>query len=1071
VYFNAWKYAETPLRRHFLTRAALGLGASKSYSERLYSRSRKTKYSLTRRTIASIVGAGALVSATSVGVVASIKFVVWVLSDRSSDFWGDLSTAISNSAGELLISAAIFTPAIAFVMSQMKVDVAESEPSSAEQFETLFEQLVDKRLAAGHIAVFFIDELDRAPVDQMKAVMETLKTFLDHPKCVFIVAADQVVLERAVAQSPELSAPVRGNAYYSSGSAYLDKVFQYQLHLPAVEAPLLTRFAVDLVSSRVGIWKLLGPDRDKVVSTLVPSHVRSPRRVKVLLNGFVLTTRAATRRIQSDLNVSDYLQLAKLTCLRIEFPLFYREVEEIPILVDVLTALIVNDEDRLRDYAAYSDVLLAARGYVEGSNPVDVVLDAAPTTAQTARDLVDYLRRTQSTQLRDLALVFQRPPGSDVGLDPSIARSVEQAARDASPDRAVELAKASDPEVLGRIIRMLARTIDEAVGIEIDNTIAVTFGVIEVSASRFDNESAQTALASFDRLEVWSRIAPEHVPAYLQVASKLDEAARTAREKAIIGRSEESAEWGLAVIRSFQHIGPRSASDVHNLTAKFIRSDPNLVKPVLADLPDDVFASLWTDALGASLTQILTNESQLLPRSVELAQDVLSRVAPAARWTVFVPTLIKATKARLDELSALYALVPPVETPDQASAILEAVATDPRLGILLERLGDVPASKSATSKAIVSLVGWVSEDGAALPAAESHVQHLGPSLRNASLSGRVVVGELEESIWPEDWTSDPADRSRLHRVLVAIARADTTHSPTWLSTVAESIEAIAASAPLTQEVRDEIVDQCGDWSPAFRPDTAALNSLFEAFSVARPTVPGERFSPATRRYCRSLVAYALHTLSPDQLQLLRSDLATDDVRRSSVDAASLGIYLLLARPAVDSGEEAIVAGAQLAGDPLFAGYAKPYFEALSQTDALALISLLYESGLRVPQSLLTWIKPQSNQLAWARTFGDLLRAATTREDRAAAWSLIASLQIDNPSAQKVVRAIAFEKMTTSAGSLDDFLVELPNAFPGWSPSKKEAKTLNDARKRLEGRHLRRKALNILESIARRKTSE
>lgn len=52
-------------------------------------------------------------------------------------------------------------------------------------------------------------------------------------RCVFVVAADQQVLEQALTEASSQATPAdTGNPYYSSGSGYLDKVFQYQVSVP-----------------------------------------------------------------------------------------------------------------------------------------------------------------------------------------------------------------------------------------------------------------------------------------------------------------------------------------------------------------------------------------------------------------------------------------------------------------------------------------------------------------------------------------------------------------------------------------------------------------------------------------------------------------------------------------------------------------------------------------------------------------------------------------------------------------------------------------------------------------------
>lgn len=82
--------------------------------------------------------------------------------------------------------------------------------------------------------VVFIDELDRCDTSTVVATLDSQRTFLDAPGCVFIVAADQQVLEEALTERATQATPVdSGNSYYSAGSEYLDKTFHYQVDLSA----------------------------------------------------------------------------------------------------------------------------------------------------------------------------------------------------------------------------------------------------------------------------------------------------------------------------------------------------------------------------------------------------------------------------------------------------------------------------------------------------------------------------------------------------------------------------------------------------------------------------------------------------------------------------------------------------------------------------------------------------------------------------------------------------------------------------------------------------------------------
>jgi len=350
VRFDAWKYQETPLRRHFLSQVLGQLlddpAEAESSKQRLYQKVHKTTYRLTKEDLwpALKVGTGVL------GVILLLAIAIamlgaWMVMTEGTPFWPLVASRLSESLPAILLSTAVLAPLVTILIGPLTRDFEESEPSSAEQFDAAFKKLAEAGLKRWGRIVFFIDELDRAPADAVVSALETIKTFLGAAGCVFIVAADQIVLESALQQKPPVALTDRDNPYFTAGSGYLDKVFGYQFSLPPIAQARLTPFAKALVAGRGGVWAALGGEADLVVSVLVPFHVRSPRRAKVLLNNFVLAFRNLQQLpdlIPDGDPKSGAAELAKLVCLRTEFPVFYRAVEAFPELVPALTAALTG---------------------------------------------------------------------------------------------------------------------------------------------------------------------------------------------------------------------------------------------------------------------------------------------------------------------------------------------------------------------------------------------------------------------------------------------------------------------------------------------------------------------------------------------------------------------------------------------------------------------------------------------------------------------------------------------------------------------------------------------------------
>lgn len=318
VRFDASKFGQAPLRRHFISQVAKTLGKKNDeFSRDLYRNVDERDVTFPGRELAGLIGVFTL---TLVVVIAALCAIALFVSAVSS---GGVKANWSRTVNDYLLPAlpvaAIGAIFIKMATGGIIVKSTRSAPSGEEEFERLFRKLVD-RVNADRIVVF-VDELDRCSPMEVASTLETIKTFLEVERCVFIVAADHQVLEQALRKKARQQTPTDPtNPYYSAGSSYLDKIFQYQYQLPPLKSRRLTDFALELVRDRDGVWQRV-ENLPEAVSVLIPTHVTSPRRVKVLLNSFALTYRLAERRAREGV-LDSHLparagEMAKLVCLRL----------------------------------------------------------------------------------------------------------------------------------------------------------------------------------------------------------------------------------------------------------------------------------------------------------------------------------------------------------------------------------------------------------------------------------------------------------------------------------------------------------------------------------------------------------------------------------------------------------------------------------------------------------------------------------------------------------------------------------------------------------------------------------
>lgn len=633
--FNALKYAETPLRRHFLSQLAPALGFDDhKYGRDLYRTEKSTDFKLSREGLARLIWT---VAGGTVGLIAFVVVcALGIAALEKGSYWHNVGLTLRSSASGAILSAALLAALLALLSQSLSVDTTTEAPSSSEEFEKLFRELVAdifKRKKKCRRIVIFIDELDRCSPHQVVAVLETLRSFLEVEGCVFIVAADQQALEHAATMAARQATPANpGNPYYSAGSAYLDKIFQYQFPMPPLLPRRLSRFALDLVKDRPGVWQQI-PNQAELVSVLVPTHVRSPRRVKALLNSFVLLFRLALMRAEHetlDVGVAARAsEIAKLACLRTEFPLFAGDLQIDARLPELTLMLREHPELRLEEVGLHGvsvEVFTRASAYARERLPVDEVMtrssdDPAELAAGTpvvgttasvttpdagddddaagdertrvevshARQLIRYLERTKDIPGPGRDLVFLESSGAAFGLPGELAEQIETDALDARPEDVVGALESLDEVSYHSALRLLARLVVEAIGIDARNALASLLAAVAASEHALDPvvDELLTAVASYSS---GYELKPADLEGALRLslASESDSARRIRHEVAARDEAVRDPDLAFLLLRDAARIPDvQPGRFCAMFVSRLADTEPRVLADLLADLPDD----------------------------------------------------------------------------------------------------------------------------------------------------------------------------------------------------------------------------------------------------------------------------------------------------------------------------------------------------------------------------------------------------------------------------------------------------------------------------------------------------
>lgn len=523
VRYDAWKFGGQALQRNFISHAANELGfrektdagrvikKNRAFHRGLYERQRRAEVDFTdfdRKNLAPVfLFFGAFL--IFVLLFAVVAGGASLLTDEN--FLGQ----IGNTLPGFLVPAGIIGAVVAAgkaVLDGTTVDIEQSQPSADEEFGRVFAELRDRALRDADRLVFFVDELDRCAPKDVVATLTALRTFLDQEQCVFVVAADREVLESALAELPQATPFNEENPYYSSASSFLDKVFQHQLPLPPLRGQRLTRYARDLVLERGGVWAELrsvearGRRLDGVVYALIPGHVRSPRRVKVLLNNFATNVRIAeSRGVDWQARARE---IAKLTVLQTEFPLLAADLHHEPRLpsfildpppwpservkrlldkhqavvppaagatpepveTDALEDEVGGDGERL---TALTDVSL-----IEGTDEQTAARREALSSSQR-RQLMRYLERVEAAGIPDPGrdLLYLEAAGAAVGFADSERGEVVENDAPEAPRQLIRVSRGWPVEERQAAVRLLADMADQEFGDERANVVAALLGI------------------------------------------------------------------------------------------------------------------------------------------------------------------------------------------------------------------------------------------------------------------------------------------------------------------------------------------------------------------------------------------------------------------------------------------------------------------------------------------------------------------------------------------------------------------------------------------------------------------
>lgn len=163
--------------------------------------------------------------------------------------------------------------------------------STRDKFSELFDELM-KNLPVEKVVVY-VDDLDRLTARKAVSVLDSLRTFFDKKRLVFVVASDNTVLERHLGHElmPDADPPEQ----MEEGRRFLKKIFNVYWRLPLPTKPEFENYVKTLVGKDANQFlhdKLLNPTNRKAFRGYLEDYFSNNfRNTERFINRVVFTFR------------------------------------------------------------------------------------------------------------------------------------------------------------------------------------------------------------------------------------------------------------------------------------------------------------------------------------------------------------------------------------------------------------------------------------------------------------------------------------------------------------------------------------------------------------------------------------------------------------------------------------------------------------------------------------------------------------------------------------------------------------------------------------------------------------
>lgn len=268
ISFNPWKYSQEDitLKRAFLRSVKEQLSSDVDLDDLYFDRTRTT-INFNWKFVVQGILVGSFIWFMLLPILLGLSLYSWLL--ISNNFF-------LNILDLPLVKTLITLLLIPVVLQILTVSRRSANVSTAEEFEEKFKELLMRK----EKLVIFVDDLDRCNPKTVKVVLDSLRTFFQHPECSYIITGDHTVVERYAGNELELPEKTTPQQKLQEGRRFLKKLFDVYWRLPL---PTLYQFGF-FIDEEIKLSKidLSEQQSSNLKSFLIDSDLfeRNPRHIK-----------------------------------------------------------------------------------------------------------------------------------------------------------------------------------------------------------------------------------------------------------------------------------------------------------------------------------------------------------------------------------------------------------------------------------------------------------------------------------------------------------------------------------------------------------------------------------------------------------------------------------------------------------------------------------------------------------------------------------------------------------------------------------------------------------------------